>query len=597
MPSSRVSQRRRSSLASGITTVRAGKYGVTQSSNSPRNVTFAPNVTPGTYNEPDGASKDDTPSPVNALFPPSQTPAPAPTRRRAPPGKRRSQGYIPRPPNAFMLFRADFVHQRHIPGSIEATHGTLSKIIGNLWHALPLEEKRTWENLAKKAKAEHRQMYPDYRFRPVHKKKGEKNAKKKGKIPLPEPDERRCEDITEFLIEGMKGDELAAAVRQRDMERSRSRTRTASPGPYAGFNPPSFPPMSQLHQPTPIYAQRRSSSVPPPSMYYPIVLPSVPFFGSRAPSPVGHISRSQRIVQGHRRASSVQPIPSRSWTMPMETSEQMGMPEVWQLQRDWSPLPEPDMSLFQPEYTSGGMQGGLPFTPTVENVALFAQDCSQNDFQNYDFNDASQHQQHQQHQSLSLSISPLDAVPVDLSAPVAESPAIPPFSSVSSQHSPMSASFDFSAGFAPGVDGMSLGPLDMVSGWAPSSGPSSTVSGSPALSETSLPMPNQMIVGGVDVQASVLAPQPMHAQAFGWSQQVHEQVHVQVHQDGLLQQVPAATEHPHQGYAPALEQMCGTAQVFPQFDSGMFVTEGYVTDAPMEMGLDDAFNFHQATAF
>ena len=29
-------------------------------------------------------------------------------------------GYIPRLPNAFMLFRADFVRQEHVPGSINA---------------------------------------------------------------------------------------------------------------------------------------------------------------------------------------------------------------------------------------------------------------------------------------------------------------------------------------------------------------------------------------------------------------------------------------------------------------------------------------------
>jgi hypothetical protein len=39
-------------------------------------------------------------------------------------------GYIPRPANAFMLFRADFVRQKHVPGSVEASHGSLSRIIG-----------------------------------------------------------------------------------------------------------------------------------------------------------------------------------------------------------------------------------------------------------------------------------------------------------------------------------------------------------------------------------------------------------------------------------------------------------------------------------
>jgi len=145
-----------------VTPARAGNYGVgssnsAYSSASPapppysqlpmpghglqaRPVTFAPNVTPVTFNEED--SEDDGLASLAAstnpnvqaltakLFPPSATPAPPPQRKRCPPGKRLSQGYIPRPPNAFMLFRADFVRQKHVPGSIETDHGSLSKIIG-----------------------------------------------------------------------------------------------------------------------------------------------------------------------------------------------------------------------------------------------------------------------------------------------------------------------------------------------------------------------------------------------------------------------------------------------------------------------------------
>ena len=46
--------------------------------------------------------------------------------------KRLSQGYIPRPQNAFMLFRADFIKTRHIPGSAETSNQSLSKYIGEL---------------------------------------------------------------------------------------------------------------------------------------------------------------------------------------------------------------------------------------------------------------------------------------------------------------------------------------------------------------------------------------------------------------------------------------------------------------------------------
>ncbi|KAJ3481962.1 hypothetical protein NLI96_g7302 [Meripilus lineatus] len=275
MPPARVSRRRKSSLAIGVTPVRPGNYGI--NTPSPRNVTFAPNITPGTYVESDSATTDDSepPSPADAIFPPSETPASAPSRRRVPPGKRRSLGYIPRPPNAFMLFRADFVRQKHVPGSIETNHGSLSKIIGNCWRALPLEEKRIWENRAKKAKAEHRERYPNYRFRPIHNKHkkqaaAEAAAKRKEKVPAPVHDERRCEEVAQLLLEGKKGDELAAAVRRLDYDRVRD-----------------FPDMSSpmLHMPAPLpaassYTQlygRRSSSVPP-NLFAPVMaIPSLPF--------------------------------------------------------------------------------------------------------------------------------------------------------------------------------------------------------------------------------------------------------------------------------------------------------------------------------
>jgi hypothetical protein len=119
-----------------VTPARPGVYGQQQQpqpQQQQRPVTFAPNVTPVTFIDTDDLlplSNPTASSPTATLFPPSEEPAPAPTRKRCPPGKRRSQGYIPRPPNAFMLFRADFVRQKHVPGSIETNHGSLSKIIG-----------------------------------------------------------------------------------------------------------------------------------------------------------------------------------------------------------------------------------------------------------------------------------------------------------------------------------------------------------------------------------------------------------------------------------------------------------------------------------
>ncbi|KXN83089.1 Repressor ROX1 [Leucoagaricus sp. SymC.cos] len=339
MPSFRLpadNRRRRSSaMLIGLNPAKPGTYGIGLPPPSQKPVMFAPNVTPVTYVEPeDNSDSAYSPDASAALFPPSEAPSAGPVRRRAPPGKRRSQGYIPRPPNAFMLFRADFVRQKHVPGSIETNHGSLSKIIGNCWRALPLEEKRVWEVKAKHAKAEHKAKYPNYRFRPVHNKNKEK--KKEKPLPMPE-DERRCEEVAQLLLEGKKGDELAEAVRNLDRLRS----------------------LTPVIQPAPLYTHRRSSSVPLPNDYYNpyanISIPSAPFFmPSRPASPM---SRQQRMLIGQRRPSSAGPAFFRSWTMP---NPQLAPAHMFQ--HDTEPLPEPDPTLFN-TFSNFNFQSSHPEQP------------------------------------------------------------------------------------------------------------------------------------------------------------------------------------------------------------------------------------------
>ncbi|KAH8994256.1 hypothetical protein EDB92DRAFT_318416 [Lactarius akahatsu] len=80
--------------------------------------------------------------------------------------KKREAGHIPRPPNAFILFRSSFIKSESVPGNIEGNHSTLSKIIGIVWKTLPPAERELWEKRAVQAQAEHRARYPDWRFRP-----------------------------------------------------------------------------------------------------------------------------------------------------------------------------------------------------------------------------------------------------------------------------------------------------------------------------------------------------------------------------------------------------------------------------------------------
>lgn len=258
-------------------------------------------------------------------FPPSE-PSDAPRKPAA--RRKKSEGHIPRPPNAFMLFRADFVKQKHVPGSIETTHSTLSKIIGTCWRALALEEKRVWEHRAKVAKAEHKTKYPHYRFRPVH-TKGRKKAERAQ--PSAE-EERRVDEVAHLLLEGKKGAELATAVLRLDRAPHHHH-----PHPYAAQA------MQQGYR-----AHRRSSSLPPLFGQAPIAMPTLPaFFGGSASRPASPVHNIARAALGHRRASSAQPLAAQSWLGPAPTP-------FGSAARDESPpLPEADHSMFSTDFLQG----------------------------------------------------------------------------------------------------------------------------------------------------------------------------------------------------------------------------------------------------
>ncbi|KAN0118345.1 hypothetical protein V8E52_005321, partial [Russula decolorans] len=151
--------------------------------------------------------------------------------------KKRDAGHIPRPPNAFILFRSSFIKSESVPGNIEGNHSTLSKIIGIVWKTLPPAERQLWEKRAVQAQADHRARYPDWRFRPgtnvdaiAKRKTKDKNkdrpptrrrrgsggrckGKRRGVIQ-----ERRCAQIAELIARGVKGVELSSAVQAWDKE-------------------------------------------------------------------------------------------------------------------------------------------------------------------------------------------------------------------------------------------------------------------------------------------------------------------------------------------------------------------------------------------
>ncbi|KAF9068677.1 high mobility group box domain-containing protein, partial [Rhodocollybia butyracea] len=73
---------------------------------------------------------------------------------------------IPRPPNAFMLFRSHMLKTKAIPPSAERRQQQLSKVAGECWNLLTQEERKPWHDEAARLLKEHQRKYPDYKFTP-----------------------------------------------------------------------------------------------------------------------------------------------------------------------------------------------------------------------------------------------------------------------------------------------------------------------------------------------------------------------------------------------------------------------------------------------
>lgn len=80
--------------------------------------------------------------------------------------RKQPEGHIPRPRNAFILFRCDFVAQKKVPASVETDHRNISRIVGRIWKAMSDEDRRPWVEKAKRERERHKRLYPQYRYSP-----------------------------------------------------------------------------------------------------------------------------------------------------------------------------------------------------------------------------------------------------------------------------------------------------------------------------------------------------------------------------------------------------------------------------------------------
>lgn len=248
---------------------------------SPQGIAFAQTITPFTYNDPPTPISDDgSYISDNSLFPPSSDCS----AKKPAHSKKKPENHIPRPPNAFILFRSSFIKSQHVSTEVETNHSTLSKIIGLTWSNLPQEERQVWHAKAKAALEEHKRRFPSYAFRPSHTRgKGGGTEKRKVREVGPK-DVKRCEKIASLLVEGKKGDELEAAIQEFD--------RTHVPEVITRFEAPIT-----------ARAYRRSSSAPAPD-----VEQLKPFL--RASSTTRSTKRVRAASSQPTRASTPLPLPS-----------------------------------------------------------------------------------------------------------------------------------------------------------------------------------------------------------------------------------------------------------------------------------------------
>ncbi|GAA5876944.1 hypothetical protein JCM8547_006317 [Rhodosporidiobolus lusitaniae] len=126
---------------------------------------------PSTGTSPVAFSAPSTPVELSPDYPTSTR---AKERKERLKAKRTASGYIPRPPNAWLLYRSARVkewHERERNGAVEVPQQSeLSKVIAEMWRSEPLDVREGYARLALAEAAAHAKRFPDYVFKPINRK-------------------------------------------------------------------------------------------------------------------------------------------------------------------------------------------------------------------------------------------------------------------------------------------------------------------------------------------------------------------------------------------------------------------------------------------
>lgn len=90
------------------------------------------------------------------------------SERRAQRNRERDPSWVPRPPNAFIIFRVEY-SRKHAQANRDRAptpEKTLSKRAAEAWKALSAQEKAPYKQRAEQERLDHAEKHPHYRYRP-----------------------------------------------------------------------------------------------------------------------------------------------------------------------------------------------------------------------------------------------------------------------------------------------------------------------------------------------------------------------------------------------------------------------------------------------
>jgi hypothetical protein len=130
--------------------------------------------------------------------------------------KRKPHNHIPRPRNAFIIFRSLFLNQKVLPATVRFCRDNkqVSRIASRIWDVLPDEDKEHFYHLGDEEKRLHHAKYAAYTYK-ITTRKGKTKFRARyspdNESDL-KPEQIACKRIAEIVLKNIQGEELERMI-------------------------------------------------------------------------------------------------------------------------------------------------------------------------------------------------------------------------------------------------------------------------------------------------------------------------------------------------------------------------------------------------